>query len=52
MYQNILTSIEGITVFPIISLVIFVLFFSVVIYRVVRIPNEEIKKIEKIPLDD
>ncbi|MBK6678591.1 MAG: CcoQ/FixQ family Cbb3-type cytochrome c oxidase assembly chaperone [Ignavibacteriales bacterium] len=52
MYQNILTSIEGITVFPIISLVIFVLFFSVVIYRVVRIPNEEIKEIEKIPLDD
>ncbi len=52
MYQNILTSIEGITVFPIISLVIFVLFFSVVIYRVFRIPNEEIKEIEKIPLDD
>ena len=52
MYQNILTSIEGITVFPIISLVIFVLFFSVVIYRVVRIPSEEIKEIEKIPLDD
>lgn len=52
MYQNILTSIEGITVFPIISLVIFVLFFSVVIYRVIRIPNAEIKEIEKIPLDD
>ncbi|GAB1442083.1 hypothetical protein MASR2M39_09180 [Ignavibacteriales bacterium] len=52
MYQNILTSIEGITVFPIISLIIFVLFFSVVIYRVIRMPNEEIKEIEKIPLDD
>lgn len=52
MYQNILTAIDGIIVFPIISLLIFVLFFSVVIYRVARIPKEEIKEIEKIPLDD
>lgn len=52
MYQNILAAIDGIIVFPIIGLVIFVLFFAVVIFRVVRIPNEEIKEIEKIPLDD
>jgi fructose-specific phosphotransferase system IIC component len=52
MYSNILSSIDGVTIYPLISLIIFVLFFSVVIYRVVRIPNDEIKKIEKIPLDD
>ena len=52
MKQDVLTSIEGITIFPIIGLVIFVVFFAFVIYNVVKIPKEKVDEIGKIPLDE
>ncbi|GJQ33015.1 MAG: hypothetical protein HBSAPP04_18540 [Ignavibacteriaceae bacterium] len=52
MKQDVLTSIEGITIFPIIGLVIFVVFFAFVIYHVMKMPKEKIDEIGKIPLDE
>ncbi|GAB1348487.1 hypothetical protein MASR1M107_06990 [Ignavibacteriales bacterium] len=52
MYKDVLSSIDGITIFPIIALVIFVAFFSFMIYHVVKMPKETINEIEKIPLDE
>ncbi len=52
MKQDVLTSIEGITIFPVIGLVIFVVFFAFVIYHAMRLPKEKIDEIGKIPLDE
>ena len=52
MYKDVLSSIDGITIFPIIGLVIFVVFFSFMIYYVVRMPKTKINELEKIPLDE
>ncbi|MBN8546218.1 MAG: cbb3-type cytochrome c oxidase subunit 3 [Ignavibacteria bacterium] len=52
MYKDVLSSIDGITIFPIIGLVIFVSFFSFMIFHVVRMPKTKIDELEKIPLDE
>ncbi|MCC5924218.1 MAG: CcoQ/FixQ family Cbb3-type cytochrome c oxidase assembly chaperone [Crocinitomicaceae bacterium] len=46
-----LTEIIGIEIFPIISLLIFVLFFAVVLWRTFRISKAEIQQFSNIPLD-
>ncbi|GAB3221723.1 cbb3-type cytochrome c oxidase subunit 3 [Algoriphagus aestuariicola] len=52
MYKEILRSIENIEIYPIISLIIFLLFFVGVFIWVVRTPHEHIKHMENLPLDD
>lgn len=47
-----LTEITGIEIYPIISLLIFVLFFTVVIWRTMRIPKAEVKHFSNIPLEE
>lgn len=47
-----LSEIVGIEIFPIISLLIFVLFFAVVIWRTMRISKAEIADFSNIPLDE
>lgn len=46
-----LTEIIGIEIFPIISLLIFVTFFAVVLWRTFRISKAEIEQYSNIPLD-
>lgn len=47
-----LTEITGIEIYPIISLLIFVLFFTVVIWRTMRISKAEVNHFSNIPLED
>lgn len=44
-------SIDGINIYPIISLLIFFLFFVVLLYYVKRMDKTKVKEISRIPLD-
>lgn len=47
-----LTEITGIEIYPIISLLIFVLFFTVVIWRTMRMTKSEVSKYSNIPMEE
>ena len=47
-----LSEIIGIDIYPIISLLIFVLFFTIVIWRTMRISKAEVQTFSNIPLED
>jgi fructose-specific phosphotransferase system IIC component len=47
-----LSSIDGISIYPILSLLIFVLFFILVITYVVRMKKAEITELSSIPLEE
>jgi len=47
-----LTEIMGIEIFPILSLMIFVLFFAFVLLRVVRMTKAEVAELSDLPLND
>ena len=47
-----LTSIDGVEIFPILSLLIFVMFFLFVITYVVRMKKSRINELSNIPLED
>jgi hypothetical protein len=46
-----LTGIDGVAIYPIISLLIFVLFFAIMLVYVLRLRKKEIDEISAIPLD-
>lgn len=48
---NVLESIVNVQIYPIIGLLIFLLFFVVMIYRVIRFDKSEIDEISRLPLD-
>ena len=50
--SNLLTSIEGIQIFYIIGLLIFVFLFIVIFIRTMRIPNQEMEEIKNSILMD
>ncbi len=52
MYKNVLESIQGITVYPLISLAIFFTFFVLLIVWVVRMKKTDIEAYSRLPLDD
>jgi len=52
MYQEILRAIAGIEVYPVLSLVIFVVFFTAVLARVVRLDRARVNRLAAMPLDD
>ena len=45
-------TILGIEIYPLISLVLFTLFFGVTIYLVIRKKREEIEEMKQLPLQD
>lgn len=49
-FINYLTSIAGIDIYPMISLFIFVIFFSVVTFWALSVKKEQITELEQIPL--
>lgn len=51
MYKEILRSIAGIEVFPVISLVIFVTFFTAVLVWVARMKPARVDLLAQLPLD-
>lgn len=51
MMRDVLQSIEGISLYPIISMIIFVLFFVILIIWMVRVDKNYIKKMSNLPLE-
>lgn len=51
-FSTYLTKIEGVSIYPIISLSIFVIFFFLVLFWMYRLDKNEIKRIENIPFDE
>lgn len=52
MYKDVLRSIDGIDLYPVISLVIFVLFFTWVFLWVYRMRRSDVEELAAMPLDD
>lgn len=52
MYKEILRSIENIEIYPILSLILFLLFFVGMFIWVVKTPKAHIEHMESLPLDD
>ena len=51
-FSTYLEQIAGVSIYPVISLALFVLFFSIVVYRTFRMNKEEIRHQENLPLED
>jgi len=51
MIRNYLQSIEGVEIYPLISLVVFVLFFVIMFIWMLKIDKNYIKEMEELPLD-
>ena len=52
MYKELLQSIEGISLYSIISLIVFVLFFAIILIWMFKVDKNYIKKMENLPLDN
>lgn len=50
MYKEILQSIEGVEIYPIISLIVFVVFFIVVTIWLIRMDKNYINEMKQLPL--
>jgi hypothetical protein len=51
MYTEVLRDIDGISIFPIVSLVTFVLVFSIVLVRTARLDRSRLDRLARLPLD-
>ncbi len=52
MYKEVLRSMDNVEIFPIISLVIFVLFFIGITIWAMRAPKEYVEHMSSLPMDD
>ena len=52
MYKEVLRSMENVEIFPIISLVIFVLFFIGMAIWALKVPKDYIEHMSSLPMDD
>jgi len=52
MYKNILQSIDNIAIWPVISIVIFFLFFLCLLWYVLTANKEFITRMKNLPMDD
>ena len=52
MKRSVLESIEGVEIYPIISLLIFVALFAGVIYYVLKMSKTEVDRLSSIPLEE
>ncbi|MCX8104798.1 MAG: cbb3-type cytochrome c oxidase subunit 3 [Ignavibacterium album] len=52
MYKEILQSIEGVEIYPIISLIVFVVFFIVVTVWLIRMDKNYINEMKQLPLNN
>lgn len=46
-----LSTIDGVSIYPLISLLIFTLFFAIVLYRVIRMSKVQVAELSNIPID-
>ncbi|MFA3782305.1 cbb3-type cytochrome c oxidase subunit 3 [Melioribacteraceae bacterium 4301-Me] len=52
MFNNYLTSIEGVSIYPVISLVLFFVIFSVIVIWALKLDKKYINKMESLPLEN
>jgi cytochrome c oxidase cbb3-type subunit 4 len=52
MYKELLQSIEGIELYPVISLIVFMLLFAGVVIWIMKLDKKYVKEMESLPLDD
>jgi cytochrome c oxidase cbb3-type subunit 4 len=52
MYKNVLQSIDNIAIWPVISFVIFFLFFLCLLWYVFTINGDFVKRMKDLPMDD
>jgi hypothetical protein len=52
MYQEVLRSVEGIGIFPAISLVVFVVVFTMVVVHALRMDGTGVRHMAGLPLED
>lgn len=52
MKQEILQSIDGVSIYPIISLIVFVVFFAAILIWMIKVDKNYIKKMEKLPFEN
>ena len=52
MFSNYLSTIEGIEIFPVVSLILFFTVFCVIIYRTYKADKKFIKHMSCLPLDN
>jgi cytochrome c oxidase cbb3-type subunit 3 len=50
-FINYLTSISGVGIFPLISLLVFFIFFTVLAIYIVRVDRERMKYMESLPIE-
>lgn len=51
MYKEALTSVEGVSIFPVIAILIFFVFFVVLLVYVIRMDKKAVHEMASIPLD-
>ena len=51
MIRNLLQSIEGVEIYPLISLLVFIIFFVVILVWMFKIDKNYIKEMEQLPLE-
>jgi glucan phosphoethanolaminetransferase (alkaline phosphatase superfamily) len=52
METKVMESMDGVTVYPVVSLIVFILFFVAIIIWMIRADKEYLKKMSSLPLDD
>lgn len=52
MYKQVLNSIENIEIFPVISLILFISFFSLMLYKVFNSGKTWVDHMSSLPLED
>ena len=52
MYKEVLQSIEGVGIYPVISMIVFVIFFTAVLIRYFKADKKYLNKMSNLPLDD
>jgi Ca2+/Na+ antiporter len=51
LIKELLQSVEGVSVYPIISLIVFVLFFVIILVWMFKVDKNYIKKMENLPFE-
>jgi cytochrome c oxidase cbb3-type subunit IV len=52
MHKELLQSIDGVSIYPIISLIVFVIFFAVILIWMLKVDKKYIKKMENLPFEN
>jgi cytochrome c oxidase cbb3-type subunit 4 len=52
MYKDVLQSIAGIEIYPVISLILFLLAFTSILVWVIRLDKDKVKEYSRIPLEE